>query len=832
MEYLIKASAVITLFYLCFYFFLKKETFFEHNRKFLLIGLLIAIVFPLIVIPIYIPVEPMLQQESFFVIQESANHNAPVVTENRFNWMHLLPIIYGIGLILFFIQFLFQFGSLIILLLKNPKNKNGMYTYVIVNNRISPFSFFKWIVFNPNAYNETELNLMLTHEKVHASQLHSLDIILIQLGCVIFWFNPFMWLYRNDVKQNLEYIADQITQEKSKNNKEYQHLLLKTSVGEHNISLSNNFYNSLIKERIVMLKKSRSNTKKQWRYLLMLPLLAGLLMSMNTKKVYIESDTIIENSSQPTVEFVVTKNTTDKELNAMSAAIENKGGTLVFSQVKRNKKNELVNIFLKLNNHSYGYSNNTAPIDSFIIYKEFFGRGGGYVGRINGATLHFDNNTNDKEIIDALKKRAHQSIINKGIQTTKTPNKADANNIAIKVTFNKEMSDNDLEEIKKELKLNGISMNIKRLKRNRNNDITAINISFKTKNGTTNYNTKDNKGIKPFYFSRDDDGSFGVSSVKDYAPVIVETIRTEPLKKREGNIYFHKDNGEVVEIVEDTFSYKGVQIIKGNKSPSRLYDLDSLPVVTGRYTSSFTNDTIRVVRGTKTDSIKVKYTYKVIGAYEEHKEPIKATITGESYTIYQQGKVQQNAINYFNSDDEKPLIILEGKVLDYDELNTINPKHIKSTTVLKDKTATSVYGEKAKNGVIIIALKEDKKGAWEKKLASKEKGPWKIIRSEVSSVQYIDDEDSSKNGTLAYISRYSTDKVLDSQKTLLEKQGITVKYSKVKRNKAGEITSIKISLNNGKGQETSARFKSDDGITGIQFGLSEGSLIIGTSGRD
>ena len=87
----------------------------------------------------------------------------------------------------------------------------------------------------------------------------------------------------------------------------------------------------------------------------------------------------------------------------------------------------------------------------------------------------------------------------------------------------------------------------------------------------------------------------------------------------------------------------------------------------------------------------------------------------------------------------------------------------------------------------------------------------------------------SKNGTLAYITKLASDEVLEMHKINLKKFGIQVKYNKLKRNKAGEITSIKITIKNEKGAQSSATWKVDDGIPSIEFGETEGSLIARTS---
>ncbi len=824
MEYLLKASAVIAIFYLCFYFFLKKETFFNHNRWFLLIGVVIALIFPFVVIPIHIAIEPVLIPETVLAISENIPVNIQTLTpEPKFEWQTFLPIIYGIGLAIFLIKFLFQFGSLILLLLKNPNNKDGIYTYVIVNNKISPFSFFKWIVYNPESFNVEELKLMLTHEKVHANQLHSIDILLIQLACSIFWFNPLMWFYRKEVRQNLEYIADFKTQTISKDEKEYQRLLLKTSVVNHNISISNNFYNSLIKERIVMLKKSRSNTKKQWRTLLMLPLLAGLLMSMNTEKVYIETASNVEKNDD-IIAFVVTKNTTDKELKAMSNTVENKGGTLIFSQIKRNDSNELTSIFLKLYNHSYGNGNSSRPIERFLIYKELFGLGGGYAGTNGMGTMHFDDNTNgdNPESIKAFKTRTNKVLLKNQLTALNLNNKTINVKETIEIIFTKETTDKQLDVIKRELKSQGVTMAIKRLKRNDKNEIVDINLDFKTEKGSANYNVQDKNGINAFYFNMKDNGSFGVGAISDDVHVIETIHESHPKKlhsKHKNNVFILKTGENHEEIIEDRIHNNKVRIINGKANHG-----DSIYVVKGRnvvrgYRTNSDNDTIHVIRDYKIDSTNVK-----TGYFYQSDGPVKIISSEENITTYDLSKPNQNSYVYRIQNKPTPLYIVDGKVINTDDFDTINPENIESLTVLKGESAIKGYGDKGKNGVLVITTKNLSSETSGREV--KEKNPWRV---EVTSTTYIDDEYASKNGTLAYITKHTSDEVLETHKTNLKKFGIDVKYNKLKRNKLGEITSIKISIKNKKGAQSSAAWKVDDGIPSIEFGETEGSLIARTS---
>ena len=55
---------------------------------------------------------------------------------------------------------------------------------------------------------------------------------------------------------------------------------------------------------------------------------------------------------------------------------------------------------------------------------------------------------------------------------------------------------------------------------------------------------------------------------------------------------------------------------------------------------------------------------------------------------------------------ENPLVIVNDKTIDFENMKDIDPKTIDKMTVLKDKAATDLYGDKAKHGVIVITTKK------------------------------------------------------------------------------------------------------------------------------
>lgn len=377
MDYLLKANAIVILFYLCYKLLLQKETFFESNRYFLLAGLATALIIPSIVIPIYIAA-PELNEFNFITTE----NETPIsnFTENSFNFFLLFQWIYLTGIVIFSIKFMIEFAGLLHILIQNKSIKKGNYTYVETKKDHSPFSFFKYIVYNPNHFSVTELEHIILHEKVHAKQYHSIDILITKITAILFWFNPFIWLYNKSLQQNLEFIADSNTQQKITDTKSYQTLLLKTVLSPNQMALVNNFYNSLIKKRIIMLHKSKSKPLNLWKYALILPLLALFLMSFNTKEIYTTtvtpSKTANVSSIVKTLEdieaVIITKDFSKEDFENAKRQFYNLDVDLKFKGIKRNNKGEIIAIkasFKTPENNKGNYNvSGQKPIKAFKFY--------------------------------------------------------------------------------------------------------------------------------------------------------------------------------------------------------------------------------------------------------------------------------------------------------------------------------------------------------------------------------------------------------------------------------------------------------------------------------
>ncbi len=442
MEYLLKASAVIIIFYACYKICLQKDTFFELNRWFLLIGLITAVFIPFIVIPIYVEQTPVILDNLVFVEDNAAVQP----TGNPFDVLLLLNTMYLLGVVVFSLKFILQITSLFPLIINSKKQKVEHYNFIKTNKAVLPFSFFNYIVYNPKQFSDSELEQIITHEKVHVSQHHTFDILLAQLACILFWFNPFIWFYNKALKQNLEFIADKTAINSSNCKKSYQYTLLKTSMPTHQLALTNNFYNSLIKKRIVMLHKSKSKKINLLKYALIIPALTLFLMSFNTKEVIIEKKLTPTNSNSPeelpvfnellnilkpetvsnpivkpilnnliskkseltssSIEVIITKDYSDSDFEKLKTTFKNEGITLKIKDIDRNKQGEITAIKIEINSKS---SNANYSIDTDKA--------------INPIKISVDDNGKNISIGNSHLKKEHQMVF-----ITKDGDKHDINN--------------------------------------------------------------------------------------------------------------------------------------------------------------------------------------------------------------------------------------------------------------------------------------------------------------------------------------------------------------------------------------------------------------------
>ena len=373
--YILKSAGLLSLFYLVYILLLKNDTAFQLNRKFLILGIIAAFIVPAAIFTRTIQVESQEIVADNFSINEG--FTGPITTlpqEEPLNGWQIAGYIYFAGLSFFLIRFGFQLISLLKIIRIQPKSKKTGITILHTEEAIPPFSFFTYIIINPKSHSPEEMEIILQHEKIHATQNHSADVLLANLTTAVLWFNPLVWFYKKSILQNLEFIADKETVANNISRKQYQETLLKVCLANFQPALSNSFYQSFIKKRILMLHKN-STSNNFWKMTAVLPLVLAFLLVFNVKTM------AQVNASEEKPEFTktekfsvsISKNSSPEDLEFAKNFMLKQNLQLEYEEISRSPEGLLtsitINFLNKINNNSGSVSkNDPAGIGSIVIF--------------------------------------------------------------------------------------------------------------------------------------------------------------------------------------------------------------------------------------------------------------------------------------------------------------------------------------------------------------------------------------------------------------------------------------------------------------------------------
>lgn len=283
MQYLLKLSIALPVVYLFYWLLLRRLTFYNWNRWYLLAYSMLCFFIPLI------DVVGLLQQrgwEDAAVVSyiPAITAASDVEAESGINWWTVLILVVAMGSVLMLGRLLIQFLSLKRLQSSAVLLSDGDVKLYHVDEKIIPFSTHSAIYINRHLHDEAELKEIIHHEFIHVKQRHSFDLWWSEILCILNWYNPFVWLIRKAIRQNLEFIADHQVLQSGLDRKQYQYLLLKvTGIAPFSIAPKFNF--SSLKKRIVMMNKSKSANINVMRFLFILPLLVVVLLAFRNVRI-------------------------------------------------------------------------------------------------------------------------------------------------------------------------------------------------------------------------------------------------------------------------------------------------------------------------------------------------------------------------------------------------------------------------------------------------------------------------------------------------------------------------------------------------------------------
>lgn len=288
MVYFLKINVAIALFYAFYRLFFYKDTFFAWRRTALLCFFAVSAAVPLLDIQQWIvqqePMAAMVDLYAAVVLPELT-----LTPQPETDWRQLVAdgivVAYWLVTALLALRFLVQLAGIVRLARRCPTQKIDGTTVHLLPRAEGPFSFFRWIFVCPDAHTGDELHEILTHERTHARQWHSIDVLTGELACIVCWFNPFAWLMKREIRTNLEYMADEKVLETGHDSRTYQYHLLGLSHHKAAATIYNSFNVLPLKKRIIMMNKRRTRAIGRTKYLMFLPLAALLMIVSNIEAV-------------------------------------------------------------------------------------------------------------------------------------------------------------------------------------------------------------------------------------------------------------------------------------------------------------------------------------------------------------------------------------------------------------------------------------------------------------------------------------------------------------------------------------------------------------------
>lgn len=267
---LLKINLVLLLFSATYYLILRRLTFYSINRMFLLFGILFSSVYPFINLTEFFAAQKAVPA---FVPQFNQQVTKLVQQDTISVFWQVLSLFFFVGVLVMALRLLIQFISLYSMHKNSSPDRLADYKVRILNDQVSPFSFWQTIYINPALHKKQDLNNILEHEKVHVEEWHTVDIILAEICVVFYWFNPGVWLMKKAVRENVEFITDAKILKKGIDRKAYQYSLLDVGTLQPSVTIVNNFNLSDLKKRIKMMNAKRSSKVHLTRYLFVLPIL-------------------------------------------------------------------------------------------------------------------------------------------------------------------------------------------------------------------------------------------------------------------------------------------------------------------------------------------------------------------------------------------------------------------------------------------------------------------------------------------------------------------------------------------------------------------------------
>ena len=664
--YILKSGVCLSLFYLFYRLLLSKETFYRFNRIALLGILVFSLLLPLIEVtkaPQNEINQAVLTIEQLLVMAE--NHQETQVTtvvegddlvdtwRSPVHWIEIVLLFYIAGIFFLVCRNVYSLFRLVRLMNTAQRRQIDKHTVLLVHDRnVAPFSWMKFVVISRTDLEENGREILI-HECAHIRKHHSWDLLIADI-CIFFqWFNPGAWLLKQELQNIHEYEADEAVINEGINARDYQLLLIKKAVGTRLYSMANSFNHSKLKKRITMMLKEKSNPWARLKYLYVLPLAAIAVTAFARPEISEKADEI-----------------SAVKVNDLAAIVEAK----------------VEEITKDVSNITFGDSLKKLVVTGDSILKEkgtisIYGEKGK-----NGvlATKLLPDEDNHFKITKT------QAKIKPGMNTSVDKSKLMGTHIWGISTV--DLRDKDVLVI-----IDG--------KESSRTVVDALDPSR-----IESISILDGKEATDIYGDKAKNGAMVIQLHSTAEQILQNKYKIDAISKtrldalnrgsKNWGVTFHSVSGKKPLVYIDGKEAVGEEALS-SVSPERI---KSISVMKDKAAVEVYGE-----RGKDGVVLVDLLTEEEYQNKQKFPKPAKVRTESESPKkshFYMGGSHDEEW--HVAQAKKKPLVIIDGKeALEEDAISKLAPDRIKNFTILKDKSATDIYGERGKNGVLIITLFTD-----------------------------------------------------------------------------------------------------------------------------
>lgn len=315
LTYDLKVAALLAVFYMFYRLLLSRETFHCVNRIMLLTTAVASFILPLCVITLHKTVvieltETHVDFEGMTMMIEEA--------EQQPFWQTAAVIAFFIGMVVTLGYTLSNVLRVWLLISRSQQHPQPDGTVICVTSfDVSPFSWMHYIVLSQSDYEAQDASI-LAHERGHIRRRHSLDLLLVDTLTALQWFNPAMWMLRQDLRAIHEYEADAAVLSQGINMRQYQYLLIQKAVSHCGYSVANGISHSTLKNRINMMLHKNSSRASKLKLLALVPIV-GIALAMQAETV---NDYVYTEKTQAPPKKVIKKGKANAQVKMGNKTIE------------------------------------------------------------------------------------------------------------------------------------------------------------------------------------------------------------------------------------------------------------------------------------------------------------------------------------------------------------------------------------------------------------------------------------------------------------------------------------------------------------------------------